>query len=119
MTTAQGTVNTEKVRSAIKSVGSASQATLALIPKVASRPVNIGNPVEMSVREIAEIVIEISGSESELVFEPFPQDDPKRRCPDIRRAREVLGWEPRVMVREGLDKTLSWFAGREIVREVC
>jgi nucleoside-diphosphate-sugar epimerase len=79
--------------------------------------VNIGNPHEMSVLEIAEMIIEISkeissGSSSELVFEPLPEDDPKRRCPDIGRAREVLGWEPRVAIDEGLRATLEWFARR-------
>jgi nucleoside-diphosphate-sugar epimerase len=63
-------------------------------------------------REIAEMVIELSRSGSELVHEPLPEDDPKRRCPDITRARETLGWEPRVPVREGLRKTIDWFAGR-------
>ena len=55
------------------------------------------------------MIVEISGSESEIVYEAFPEDDPKRRCPDIRRAKE-LGWEPRVGAREGLEKTLNWFA---------
>ena len=76
------------------------------------RPVNVGNPQEMSVREIAEMVIEVCGSGSELVHEPLPEDDPKRRCPDISRAKEILGWEPRVPAREGLKRTLDWFAGR-------
>ena len=77
-----------------------------------TRPVNIGNPNEYSVRKVADMVVELSGSPSRLVYEPLPQDDPKQRCPDITRAREVLGWEPRVGAREGLEKTLSWFAGR-------
>jgi nucleoside-diphosphate-sugar epimerase len=77
-----------------------------------TRPVNVGNPTEYSVREIAELLIELSGSKSELVHEPLPKDDPKRRCPDISRAREVLGWEPATHAREGLKKTLSWFAER-------
>jgi dTDP-glucose 4,6-dehydratase len=76
------------------------------------RPVNIGNPQEHTVREIAEMVIELSGSAGEIVHEPLPEDDPKRRCPDITRARETLGWEPRIPAREGLKKTLSWFAQR-------
>jgi dTDP-glucose 4,6-dehydratase len=75
-----------------------------------SRPVNLGNPVENTVLEIAQTIIEISGSESGMVFEPLPEDDPKRRRPQITRAREVLGWEPRVGTREGLQKTLSCFA---------
>jgi dTDP-glucose 4,6-dehydratase len=76
------------------------------------RPVNVGNPVEYTVKEVAELVIALAGSESEIVHEPLPEDDPKRRCPDITRARETLGWEPRVGAREGLRKTLEWFAGR-------
>ena len=77
-----------------------------------SRPVNVGNPQERTVREIAEMILDLSGSASEIVHEPLPQDDPRRRCPDITRAREVLGWEPRTPAREGLEKTLSWFAQR-------
>jgi dTDP-glucose 4,6-dehydratase len=75
-----------------------------------SRPVNIGNPVEHPVREIAEMVIGLSGSESGIVHRPLPEDDPRRRCPDISRAREALGWEPRTPALEGLEKTLAWFA---------
>ena len=74
------------------------------------RPVNIGNPVEYTVREIAEMVIELSGSHSEIVHQPLPGDDPRRRCPDISRARETLGWEPQTPAIEGLEKTLAWFA---------
>jgi dTDP-glucose 4,6-dehydratase len=76
------------------------------------RPVNIGNPNEHTVGEIAELVIELCGTESEIVHEPLPEDDPRRRCPEITRARETLGWEPRVPAREGLKKTLEWFAKR-------
>ncbi len=86
------------------------EGTFRLMKSTESRPVNIGNPHEMSVLEIAEMIIEISGSSSELVYEPLPEDDPKRRCPEITRAREVLEWEPRTPAREGLEKTLSWFA---------
>ena len=75
-----------------------------------TRPVNVGNPVEYTVREIAEIVLELSGSDSELSFAPLPEDDPKQRRPDISRARESLGWEPKVPAREGLASTLEWFA---------
>ena len=97
------------------------EGVFRLMRSLETRPVNIGNPNEMSVREIAEMVIEIcveiSGSSSELVYEPLPEDDPKRRCPDITRARDVLGWEPRVDAREGLEKTLSWFAQRPSERQ--
>jgi dTDP-glucose 4,6-dehydratase len=88
------------------------EGVFRLMKSSESRPVNVGNPVERPVREIAGMVIDLCGSESELVYEPLPEDDPKRRCPDITRAREVLGWEPRVPLREGLIKTLEWFAGR-------
>ena len=75
-----------------------------------NRPVNIGNPVEYTVGEIAEMVVQLSGSRSEIVYLPLPEDDPKRRCPDIGRAREALGWEPQTPATEGLSKTLAWFA---------
>jgi dTDP-glucose 4,6-dehydratase len=80
------------------------------------RPVNIGNPVEYSVHEVAEMIIELSGSRSEISYQPLPEDDPKQRCPDISRAREVLGWEPRTSAREGLAKTLEWFASQAETR---
>ncbi|MDQ3658581.1 MAG: SDR family oxidoreductase [Actinomycetota bacterium] len=76
------------------------------------RPVNIGNPTEYSVKEVAELILELSGSGSEIVYKPLPQDDPKQRCPDITRARETLGWEPRTPAREGLEATINWFVGR-------
>ena len=72
-------------------------------------PVNIGNPEEYTVLELAEMVKELTGSASEIVFEPRPVDDPSVRRPDITRAREILGWEPRVPVRDGLAKTIEWF----------
>jgi nucleoside-diphosphate-sugar epimerase len=88
------------------------EASFRLMKSSETRPVNVGNPVEYSVLEVAEMIIELSGSHSELVHEPLPQDDPKQRCPDISRAREALGWEPRTPAREGLKRTLGWFAGR-------
>jgi dTDP-glucose 4,6-dehydratase len=81
-----------------------------------TRPVNIGNPLEYSVREVAEMIVELSGSGSEISHQPLPEDDPKRRCPDITRAREVLGWEPQTGAREGLAKTLEWFASQAEAR---
>ncbi len=81
------------------------------------RPVNLGNPIEYTVREVAELVLELSGSPSELVYKPLPEDDPKQRCPDITRARELLGWEPRVSAEEGVSRTLRWFAQREAKRQ--
>jgi len=93
------------------------EGVFRLMQSTETRPVNVGNPTEFTVREIAELVIEISGGESELVHEPLPEDDPKQRCPDITRARKVLGWVPRVGAREGLEKTLEWFAERSEGRQ--
>jgi UDP-glucuronate decarboxylase len=72
-------------------------------------PVNIGNPAEMTVRELAELVIEMTGSRSEIVHRDLPQDDPIQRQPDITLARETLGWEPVVSLREGLGSTIQYF----------
>ncbi|KAB2885298.1 MAG: SDR family oxidoreductase [Albidovulum sp.] len=73
-------------------------------------PMNIGNPVEMSIRELAEAVIELTGSRSELVYEPLPHDDPVQRKPDIAFARRALGWEPKVKLKDGLKRTIAYFA---------
>ncbi len=95
------------------------EGAIRLMRSAETRPVNIGNPVEYSVRKVAEIILELSGSESGIVHKPLPKDDPKQRCPDITRAREVLGWEPKVSAEEGLRRTFDWFAGRrEFMREV-
>jgi len=83
---------------------------LRLMKSPEDRPVNIGNPVEYSVRQVAEMILEIAGSRSGIVYEPLPEDDPKQRRPDITRARETLGWEPRVPAEEGLKLTFEWFA---------
>jgi len=72
-------------------------------------PVNIGNPNEYTILQLAEAIIELTGSTSEIVHRPLPPDDPKVRQPDIRKARERLGWEPVVPLREGLTKTIEWF----------
>jgi dTDP-glucose 4,6-dehydratase len=93
------------------------EGAFRLMKSSESRPVNIGNPEEHTVREIAEMVIELSGSGVGIVHEPLPEGDPRRRCPDITRARETLGWEPRIPAREGLERTLSWFARRSGSRE--
>ena len=77
-----------------------------------TEPVSIGNPQEMMLLELAKKILRLSGSSSEIVFEPLPEDDPKVRQPDIRRARTLLGWEPRVDVDEGLRRTLAWFRAR-------
>ena len=88
------------------------EGVLRLMRSAEDRPVNIGNPVEYSVRQVAEMILEISGSQSGIVHEPLPEDDPKQRRPDITRARETLGWEPRVPAEEGLKLTFEWFAQR-------
>ena len=75
-------------------------------------PVNLGNPEEIRVIDLAKLVLELTGSRSTTVHRPRPEDDPTRRCPDISRARTLLGWEPRVPLREGLRRTLEWFAAR-------
>ncbi len=72
-------------------------------------PVNIGNPTEISIRDLAERVIAITGSLGRLVDRPLPQDDPVQRCPDITLARRLLGWEPHVDLAVGLGKTIHYF----------
>ncbi|HUR32206.1 MAG TPA: GDP-mannose 4,6-dehydratase, partial [Vicinamibacterales bacterium] len=72
-------------------------------------PINIGNPREMTIREIAETIIRMTGSSSKLVTRPLPTDDPKQRRPDITRARTLLNWEPKVQLEEGLEKTIEYF----------
>jgi len=72
-------------------------------------PVNIGNPHEMSIEEMAKLVIKMTGSKSRVVFKPLPTDDPKVRRPDITRARTILGWEPKVALDEGLTSTIEYF----------
>jgi len=72
-------------------------------------PVNIGNPAEMTVAELSRVVLELTGSSSPVVYRELPEDDPKVRQPDITQAREKLGWEPKVSLREGLEKTIGYF----------
>jgi dTDP-glucose 4,6-dehydratase len=76
-----------------------------------SQPTNIGNPIEFTVRQLAEMVIELTKTRATIVSEPLPQDDPKVRKPDITRARTMLGWEPKVPLREGLARTIEYFRG--------
>ena len=82
---------------------------LALFDSDVVEPVNIGNPVEFTMLELAALVGAVAGSTAELVFEPLPVDDPTRRRPDITRARELLGWEPKIELREGLERTYAWY----------
>ena len=72
-------------------------------------PVNLGNPAEFTIRELAELVIELTGATSKLVHKPLPQDDPRQRQPDISRAKSMLGWQPAVKLRDGLQKTIDYF----------
>jgi UDP-glucuronate decarboxylase len=80
-------------------------------PKDVVGPINVGNPNEFTIRELAEIIIELTGSRSTITYLPLPQDDPKQRCPDITLARETLGWEPKIALRDGLTKTIAYFEG--------
>jgi UDP-glucuronate decarboxylase len=72
-------------------------------------PINLGNPHETSVRQLAEVIIELTGAKSELVFRPLPEDDPRQRQPDISLAKQTLGWAPVTPLREGLEKTIAYF----------
>jgi len=75
-------------------------------------PMNIGNPHEMTIKEIAQTIIRMTGSKSRLIYKELPTDDPKQRRPDITRARTILGWEPKVQLQEGLSKTIEYFRAK-------
>jgi dTDP-glucose 4,6-dehydratase len=79
-------------------------------------PVNIGNPHEMTIKEIAETIIRMTGSTSKLIYKPLPTDDPKQRRPDITRAQTLLGWQPKVALNEGLVKTIEYFRTKVTAR---
>lgn len=83
---------------------------LALLESDHVGPVNIGNPTEFTVLELAETVLDVTGSSSTIVHEPLPVDDPARRCPDISLATHLLGWRPEIDLREGLARTQAWYA---------
>ncbi len=82
---------------------------LGLMASSTNDPVNIGNPQEMTVEQMARLIIRMTGSSSRVVFQPLPADDPKVRQPDITRARTLLGWEPKVSLEEGLTSTIAYF----------
>ena len=82
---------------------------LMVSPPDVTGPINIGNTREYTILQLAEMIVEITGSKSEIVRLPIPQDDPRQRQPDITKAREVLGWEPAVPVRQGLERTVAYF----------
>ena len=79
-------------------------------------PVNIGNPNEFTIKELAEMVIELTGAKSQLVYEPLPSDDPMQRQPDISLAKTELGWEPKIQLREGLEKTINYFKSIDLTK---
>ena len=76
-----------------------------------AQPTNVGNPIEFTVRQLAEMAIELTRTTSRIITEPLPQDDPKVRKPDITRARTMLGWEPKIALRDGLARTIEYFRG--------
>ncbi len=82
---------------------------LMAAPDTVTGPVNLGNPVETSVAELAELIIALTGSHSEIVYRPLPVDDPVQRCPDITQAQSVLGWQPRTALKDGLTRTIAYF----------
>jgi dTDP-glucose 4,6-dehydratase len=88
---------------------------IRLLESAVNEPVNIGNPQEMTIEQIARAIIRLSGSTSKIVYRPLPEDDPKVRQPDITRARTLLGWEPKVSLEDGLTRTLDYF--RRKIRE--
>src|SRR5215468_11237260 len=78
-------------------------------PDDVTGPVNLGNPIEFTIRQLAELVIELTGASSKIVSRPLPQDDPRQRRPDIGLAKSLLGWEPKIQLREGLKQTIAYF----------
>ncbi|HZQ63149.1 MAG TPA: SDR family NAD-dependent epimerase/dehydratase, partial [Casimicrobiaceae bacterium] len=83
-------------------------------PPEVTGPINLGNPYELTIAEIARTIVELTGSKSKIVFEPLPEDDPRQRRPDITQAKRVLGWEPKTPLETGLRKTIEYF--RKIVQ---
>jgi len=82
---------------------------LAMLDSEERGPINIGNPVEFTMLELADLVLELTDSNSELVYKPLPSDDPLQRCPDITQAQNLLNWSPTIDLREGLARTIDWF----------
>jgi len=85
---------------------------LALLDSEQTGPINIGNDNEFTIAQLAELIVEVTGSSSELVYLPLPVDDPMQRKPDLTKARTLLGWEPTVQLREGIERTAEYFASR-------
>jgi nucleoside-diphosphate-sugar epimerase len=78
--------------------------------------INIGNPGEFKIIDLAYLVKKLINSASEIAYSALPQDDPYRRCPDITKAKKILGWEPQVSLQEGLSKTIEWFKATQTVK---
>jgi len=78
-------------------------------PDSVTGPINLGNPGEFTIKQLAEIVVEMTGSRSKIEYRPLPQDDPTQRCPDITKAQNQLGWQPTIPLRQGLEKTIAFF----------
>ena len=85
------------------------EGIVSLMKSTYHEPINLGNPAELSILELAQMILEITGNNREIIFKPLPVDDPKVRRPDITRAKELLGWEPKVSLEEGLKETLNYF----------
>mmetsp|Transcript_25320 Transcript_25320/g.30963 ORF Transcript_25320/g.30963 Transcript_25320/m.30963 type:complete len:161 (+) Transcript_25320:1142-1624(+) len=79
-------------------------------------PINVGNPYEFTIKQLAELCVELTGSKSQITFKPLPNDDPKQRRPDISKAREYLKWEPSIQLREGLQMTIEYFKNLDMRR---
>ena len=92
------------------------EGIVRLLRSECTQPVNLGNPHELSVREFAETIIQLTGSSSPIAFEPLPVDDPKVRQPDVSVARQILDWEPNVSLEDGLSKTIAYFQEKLEVR---
>lgn len=90
------------------------EGILRLMEKEYHEPVNLGNPQEKSLLELARIILRLTGSSSPLVYRPLPVDDPKLRCPDTRRASAQLGWEAKVSLEDGLSRTIEWFRAHRV-----
>jgi nucleoside-diphosphate-sugar epimerase len=88
------------------------EGIVRLLRSSQTEPVNLGNPGEFSILEFARVILEVTGVKSRTVHRPLPVDDPQVRKPDISRAREVLGWNPKVELKEGIGRTIPYFQGR-------
>jgi nucleoside-diphosphate-sugar epimerase len=82
---------------------------LMFTENIGGEVVNLGNPEEIAILELAKLVIELANSKSNIIYTPLPEDDPERRKPDISKAKKILGWEPKVKLRDGLRITIEWF----------